>query len=80
MAHVFKCNFCARYTEADELACKVGGSGDGKEPVEVMRQCVDKVKAHYGVGHGEKKKRVASAAATGGLSRAALMDFYKNGN
>jgi hypothetical protein len=83
--------------EVDELACRVGGSGDGKEPVEVMRECVNKVRVHYGVGQGEKRGASASAAGrkqragsvgapgvggVGGasLSRAALLDYYQNGD
>lgn len=69
--------------EVDELACRVGGSGDGKEPVEVIRQCVNKVRSHYGL---ERSASAKTKPAGGGASqltkqkRAALMEYYKNGD
>ena len=64
--------------EVDELACRIGGAGDGKEPVDVFRECVNKVRTHYGVGGN----RAASAAAARQKTekRAMLMPYYKNGD
>jgi len=49
--------------EVDELACKVGANGDGKEPIEVIREAVTKVRAHYGVGNNTSSKTGPAAAA-----------------
>lgn len=57
-----------RGPEVDELACRVGGGGEGKEPVEVMRACVNKVRAHYGVGGAASGRSMSAAAGkVGGL-------------
>jgi hypothetical protein len=57
--------------EVDELACKVGGNGDGKEPVEVIREAVAKVRAHYGVGNNTSSKAGSAAAVPAAAAAAA---------
>jgi hypothetical protein len=56
--------------EVDVLACTVGGAGDGKEPTAVLRECVNAVRGHYGVG-GDKHPTVVAAEAGAAAGEAA---------